>query len=190
MIPFPRITTVTLFIALHAYWRIKHKGLSQIFDFGKQPFVDIFHKSLFSYAQVFVLLQLIGFTILPTANYAPIIGNFALMLVIIGFLICISARHVLGKNWTNAKDYRRTNKHQLVTNGIYRYIRHPIYLGLNMMITGAEILAQSYVLALLPLLYFWTYKQAKREENFLIDNFGDKYKSYQSKTKMIIPNIL
>ena len=184
-----RIITICLFLILHIYWRLKHKGIKKIFEFKKQPFQNIFHKSVFSYAQVIVLLQLFGLTIFPIPSLSSLIKILSVLLTLSGFIICITARQSLGESWTNAEDYKEKRKFKLINSGIYKFVRHPIYSGLNMMITGAEILAQSYVLLLLPLLYLWTYKQALNEENHLISLFADKYESYKMETGMFFPRL-
>ena len=139
---------------------------------------------------MFVLLQLIGLEILPLPSLHPILQIVAITLSCTGLALCITARHTLGNNWTNAKDYEQANNHRLVTIGIYRYIRHPIYVGLIIMLTGAEMLAQSYLIVLLPLVYLWTYRQAKKEENMLLERFRGQFTAYKAKTKIFVPYII
>lgn len=65
----------------------------------------------------------------------------------------------------------------LVKSGIYRYLKHPIYIGMGMAFTGLSI-AKGSILALLftliatiPLNIF----RAKKEEKLLAQKFGEKY---------------
>ncbi len=186
---FFRIVTITLFIILHSYWRLKDKGIEKAFDFGKNPLQSIFHKSALSYAQVIVLLQLTVLTIFPFPSFPPVLQLVTVLVSVTGLTICIVARRALGNNWINAKDYQLHKNPQLVTNGVYKHIRHPIYLGVNLMLTGAELLTNTYLIILLPFIYFWTYKQAKKEEQLLLTRFGKDYENYLAKTKMFLPYI-
>lgn len=79
----------------------------------------------------------------------------------------------------------------LITSGLYRYIRHPLYLslilgGFGVMMKDPECL--SLLLALLNLVaLFFT---AKVEEAEMIKKFGKVYEEYMIATKMFIPCVL
>ena len=78
----------------------------------------------------------------------------------------------------------------LITNGPYRYIRNPLYLG-NFFLTLGVILGLNlpiYFIVLIIVL-FWIYYTMiiKAEEDFLIKRFGDEYVSYRKTTGAIIP---
>jgi len=79
----------------------------------------------------------------------------------------------------------------LVTRGIYKYIRHPLYSSLILIAWGAflkDISIVSFILVLiasgLPVAI------AKVEEKENIQKFGEKYSSYMQNTKMFIPFII
>ncbi len=59
---------------------------------------------------------------------------FGLILSIIGLIVTIWARISLGKNWSSYVTYKE--KHELVTSGPYKLVRHPIYSGLILMFIG------------------------------------------------------
>ncbi|MBI5452967.1 isoprenylcysteine carboxylmethyltransferase family protein [Candidatus Gottesmanbacteria bacterium] len=104
--------------------------------------------------------------------------------------ISVSARRVLGTNWAHAAEYQIKKDHELVTSGIYKYIRNPIYTGLVIAITGAELVAKSYLFIFFALFGFWVaYIQAKREEKILQEHFGKEYSDYMKKSKTLIPFI-
>lgn len=77
----------------------------------------------------------------------------------------------------------------MIENGIYFYIRHPMYLSVMLFILGFILFVQAYYTlpAFLLLVYFFILK-IKFEENLLIEKFPE-YRSYQSKTKRLIPFI-
>lgn len=185
-----RIIAIILLFALHTYWRVSEKGIRGVLDFKKLRFTSLLKKSLYNYSQFFLLLQLCGLSIFPMPRLNSLIPILGVTLVFIGVVICIVSRHTLGKSWTNAKDYKTRTNQKLITGGVYRYIRHPIYLGVNLVLTGGEILVSSYLIVLLPLVYLWSYNQAKKEEKLLQIGFGHEYKNYKSKTYMFIPYII
>jgi len=82
------------------------------------------------------------------------------------------------------------DKHQLVRDGLYKHIRHPIYLGetirnLGIVLIFSSIYGLLFIAAATPLLLF----RIRNEEKMLTKAFGEEYKEYQRKTKKIIPYI-
>ena len=97
----------------------------------------------------------------------------------------------LGKNWVHGMDpskFLLKKEHVLVTNGPYRYVRNPIYLGAFVFIIALALVAANWLL-LLPALPIITiiYAQIGREELMLIDRFGDEYREYMRRTPRLIP---
>ena len=86
---------------------------------------------------------------------------------------------------------RETDNHEIVSQGLYKYIRHPGYLGNIMLFLGAGIAignAITFLLLLLLILTAYIYR-IKVEEDMLIDIFGDEYKYYMKTTKKLLPFI-
>ncbi len=80
---------------------------------------------------------------------------------------------------------------RLVDRGIYRFIRHPLYLSLILLALGAllkrvTLLTLSLTFVLVTLLYI----TARLEESFNVSKFGSTYREYMQRTKMFIPWIL
>lgn len=78
--------------------------------------------------------------------------------------------------------------HRLVTHGLYRRVRHPLYLGVLVAISGAPVYASSWlgglVLAgLVPLILM----RIRMEEALLVEHFGDAYREYRARTRKLIP---
>ncbi|MGF1622570.1 MAG: methyltransferase family protein [Rhodomicrobiaceae bacterium] len=69
----------------------------------------------------------------------------------------------------------------IVTTGVYRISRNPIYLGMAIVYTGLSLLADSVVaLAGLPVaIVIVQYGVIKREERYLEEKFGDSYAAYR-----------
>jgi protein-S-isoprenylcysteine O-methyltransferase Ste14 len=79
----------------------------------------------------------------------------------------------------------------LVTHGIYRYIRHPIYASLIFLCWGLffeQPSLASGICGIIATLFLIATARAEEREN--IDYFGDSYRDYMKRSKMFIPFIL
>jgi protein-S-isoprenylcysteine O-methyltransferase Ste14 len=82
--------------------------------------------------------------------------------------------------------------HQLVRQGIYNIIRHPIYTSYILLFAGYCTLFQSFLaLALLAgVCIIWFGNRIAIEEDMLLGRFGDEYRQYCQETKRLFPYIL
>jgi len=81
-------------------------------------------------------------------------------------------------------------KGELVTGGPYRYVRHPQYSGLFLIIIGLLIQWPTVITALMsPVLFYVYYRLARREEAEAEARFGDRYRKFESITPMFIPRL-
>jgi protein-S-isoprenylcysteine O-methyltransferase Ste14 len=97
-------------------------------------------------------------------------------LLLIGGLLALASVRVLGRG------------HELVTRGPYRWVRHPYFLGILVMLVGAIVAMRS--LPALILLYpavRVTLVRARREEHNLAIRFGDAYHTYRQRVAFILP---
>jgi protein-S-isoprenylcysteine O-methyltransferase Ste14 len=103
--------------------------------------------------------------------------------VIGGFLIFKGWRVIHGEYWSKEEEIRK-----LVTEGIYSYMRHPQYTGFMLMTLGLLIhWATLPLLIMWPLLLIQYYRLAKKEEEGMLEQFGDQYKKYMKKVPMFFP---
>jgi len=81
--------------------------------------------------------------------------------------------------------------HELITNGAYRNIRHPLYLSSLINFIAIPAIFSSWgaliivVIATIPALVY----RINVEEEFLLEHFGDEYKEYIKRTRRLIPGI-
>ena len=107
----------------------------------------------------------------------------------VGLATAILGRLQLGDNWVDLEDYQVIPEQALVTKGLYRFIRHPIYAGDILLLLGLELALNSWlVLGTVPLTAV-VLRQAKAEEEVLSDSFTN-YEEYRQQSKMLIPFIL
>ena len=111
-----------------------------------------------------------------------------LALFIIGLSIMIVGQVTLRRNYSGTVVIRVD--HQLITHGIYRFTRNPMYLGLIMVVTGLPVYAVSLYgfltsLVLIPIIL----NRIRLEEKLLTEEFQDAYQKYKETTKKLIPFI-
>tara|TARA_B100000900_G_scaffold414179_1_gene440116 strand:+ start:1569 stop:2012 length:444 start_codon:yes stop_codon:yes gene_type:complete len=109
--------------------------------------------------------------------------SFLILFIGIFILIIPISKFVKSKTTIDPIKFKKVNK--LVTSGIYKYSRNPMYLGLLMVIISTSIFYLNIFSITTPFIfYFWMNRfQIKREEIFLAEKFGQKFISYKSKTR-------
>jgi protein-S-isoprenylcysteine O-methyltransferase Ste14 len=118
-----------------------------------------------------------------------IITIFGLLSILIGIIIRWIAIVQLGKSFT--VDVAITDKARLKTDGLFRRIRHPSYLGLLITIIGFSATMNSLIsffIFSIPVTLAVLYR-IRVEEKVLFQEFGNNYTDYKSKTKKLIPRI-
>jgi protein-S-isoprenylcysteine O-methyltransferase Ste14 len=94
------------------------------------------------------------------------------------------------KRIDNTANFDFENTVNLVTGGIYKYIRHPMYGSLLFLVVGALLKhVASVTIALTAAAILFLILTAKIEEKENIRFFGSPYEAYMDKTKMFIPFI-
>ncbi|HCB02542.1 MAG TPA: isoprenylcysteine carboxylmethyltransferase family protein, partial [Anaerolineae bacterium] len=93
----------------------------------------------------------------------------------------------LGLNWSPSLEIRE--KHELITKGIYKLIRHPMYASQWLWVIAQPLLLQNWVAGFLNLLIFipFYFLRVQAEEKMMLDSFGEEYKNYMQKTGGVIP---
>lgn len=121
-----------------------------------------------------------------SGSVAPILNPAGLLLVALGLLFLLVGAATLRRNYSSTLVIREG--HQLVEHGIYRVVRHPIYLGAILVSYGVPIGVSSWI-ALPPMLFLiplFVYRMGL-EEGLLIEEFGDDYRAYMSRTRRLVP---
>lgn len=111
-----------------------------------------------------------------------------MLVTALGVGIGVWARLSLGTNWSSMVTLKKG--HELVRTGLYRWIRHPIYTGILLAFLGTELI-QGHVRGLLGFVILWLsfYFKARREENFLRQEFGEGFEEHARHTGMFLPKL-
>jgi protein-S-isoprenylcysteine O-methyltransferase Ste14 len=117
---------------------------------------------------------------------SPTIGVLGVALSVAGIALAIWARWHLGENWSATVTLKED--HELISAGPYRYIRHPIYTGMLLAFVGTALALGEYrALISVGIVLFAFYIKAKKEERFLTQEFGEKFREHSRRTGMFLP---
>jgi protein-S-isoprenylcysteine O-methyltransferase Ste14 len=117
---------------------------------------------------------------------SPAIGKFGLALTVAGIAFAIWARWHLGENWSATVTLKEG--HELINTGPYRRIRHPIYTGMLLAFVGTALTLGEYrALISIGIVLVAFYAKAKKEEQFLAQEFGEKFREHSRRTGMFLP---
>jgi protein-S-isoprenylcysteine O-methyltransferase Ste14 len=84
--------------------------------------------------------------------------------------------------------WMKIHKSEGLVSGIYRYIRHPQYTGIFLIITGWLFRwLNPTILLMYPILLILYYRLARREEKHVLKEYGDAYLNYKESTPMFFP---
>lgn len=108
-------------------------------------------------------------------------------MIIAGMLYRFTAIYTLGRYFT--VDVAIRQDHRIVSRGMYRYMRHPSYLGSLISFLGNGFVLNNWVglvMSFVPVLIAFIYRM-NIEEELLLSNFGQEYLDYKKKTWRLIP---
>ena len=131
-----------------------------------------------------------GFLINYTKNFFPkieisndlFISSF---MIIIGLIIMLSAIILFKKYQTTITPLIPSNATKLITDGIYKFSRNPMYLGLLLVLLGISIILNPIGgLFLIPLfILYLNFFQIIPEENAMVDLFKGEFLEYKENVR-------
>ena len=139
---------------------------------------------------IYVLWIPLPLSISPaTANVLKACG---LALFLGGLALTFWARQTLGAMWgiSTSRQVKLLPDHQLIQSGPYAWVRHPMYLGWWVSLTGLVMIYHTWILLvmlIMSLVIF--YRRARLEEQVLAEKFGEEWEAYARRSKSLIPFI-
>ena len=132
---------------------------------------------------------LTGFPALADYTFRPWMGWVGLVVQIVFLGLFFASHRQLGKNWSISLEIR--DSHELVTDGLYRFVRHPMYSSFWLWAIAQALLIPNWVAGLagllgVAILYF---ARVGAEEAMMRETFGTAYDDYARKTGRVIPRI-
>jgi protein-S-isoprenylcysteine O-methyltransferase Ste14 len=129
--------------------------------------------------------------VLAFADYslrpAPFIAG--IVCLALGLWLFYRSHADLGTNWSITLEVRES--HQLVTQGIYRRVRHPMYSALLLYSSGQALALPNWVAGPSYLVAFGLLFALRvgPEERMMLEEFGKDYDAYMARTKRLIPGL-
>ena len=142
------------------------------------------------YVITIVLITIISI-IFSATRFIPVITftNMRWIFILIGIL-CFAIGITL---WLRAVIIDKLDTHiiknELVTTGVYAYVRNPVYSAFMFVCTGVLLIYGNLILLLLPIIYwgFMTVLMKSTEEKWLEDLYGQEYIQYLQRVNRCIP---
>jgi protein-S-isoprenylcysteine O-methyltransferase Ste14 len=109
---------------------------------------------------------------------------------VVGLWLCYRSHADLGDNWSVTLELKES--HQLVTTGVYRRLRHPMYTALFLTAIAQALLLPNWLAGPAYFVAFGLLFALRvgPEENLMKEAFGKAYEEYASQTKRLIPGLL
>lgn len=145
-------------------------------------------------AVVMILLPLIysatNWLAFADYNLPRWMGWVGIFILICALLIFIRSHIDLKSNWSPTLEIY--DQHTLVTKGIYKYIRHPMYASQWLWVIAQILLLQNWIAGPIDIIFFIPFYilRVKAEERMLVDTFGKQYQEYMKRTGGVIPRKL
>ncbi len=177
----------------------RRQGGKHVNDSGPLPLKTKLVKA----CKLTILLSILAQTMIPESWIADqswlaflIIADDSSVLVVVGTVlymfgltVAILGRTQLGDNWSDIETAQVIEKQRVVSRGLYRFIRHPIYTGDLMLLCGLELALNSWLVLGVFLLMPIVMRKAVQEETMLMDEL-EGYAAYCTETTRFIPFVV
>ncbi len=144
--------------------------------------------TMFAPTVVLPLLYLLT-PILAFADYEPplVVPFLGAALMVVSLWAFWRSHADLGKNWSVSLELREG--HELVTHGVYRRIRHPMYAAIWLWSVSQGMLLPNWLAgwSIVPVFAVMYFLRVPREEALMCQSFGDAYREYILRTGRLLP---
>jgi protein-S-isoprenylcysteine O-methyltransferase Ste14 len=145
-----------------------------------------------SFTGLFAVPAIYSFTGAPRFAdhpFQPVLAWLGVLVLVSALLLFFHTHRRLGRFWSVTLEIRQN--HGLVTDGIYRFVRHPMYSAYFLWALSQALLLPNWIAGPAGLVGFGTLFafRVRREERMMLAAFGDAYAEYAARTKRIIPGV-
>jgi protein-S-isoprenylcysteine O-methyltransferase Ste14 len=189
----PTVAALVWFAGLVGWYIIRHPferkakkiGVSKsLFDRRESGLLAVAVLGLFVTPAIYVLS---GFPALFDRPFAPAVAWLGTATTVAALWVFRRSHVDLGRNWSISLEVRE--QHALVKTGIYRLVRHPMYSSFFLLGLAQLLLLPNWFSGLAGIVgagVLFAFR-VRREEQMMLESFGDEYRSYMTQTKRIIP---
>ncbi|MGO4571533.1 protein-S-isoprenylcysteine O-methyltransferase [Microvirga sp. 2TAF3] len=131
-----------------------------------------------------------GFPKFAAYPFSPAQASLGAIVAVASLVMFYLTHKALGRNWSVTLEVREN--HKLVTEGVYRYVRHPMYSAFWLWAIAQALLLPNLAAGLSGLVGFGTLYlfRIAEEERLMIEAFGESYRGYMARTARLIPWVL
>jgi protein-S-isoprenylcysteine O-methyltransferase Ste14 len=117
----------------------------------------------------------------------PLVAGIACLVV--GLWLFHRSHADLGTYWSVTLEVREN--HRLITQGIYRHVRHPMYSALFLYAIGQALVLPNWVAGPSYFVAFGILFALRigAEERMMLEAFGDEYAAYMARTRRLVPGV-
>jgi protein-S-isoprenylcysteine O-methyltransferase Ste14 len=110
-----------------------------------------------------------------------------LVLYALALVVRLWAIRTLGRYWSLHLEIRQD--HQLVTEGVYRHMRHPAYSAIMLEVVSVPLVANAYGMLVFAIGWYVTLILLRwhREEREMVSKFGEQYEQYRREVPAFVP---
>ncbi len=165
---------------------------------GVNPFVfgttDSAHDYLGKVYRLMILascISIVCYSFFPDAYYylspiqymeKDILPQLGLICIVSSFVITIIALYNMSDSWRIGIDYEEHN--DLITSGIFKYSRNPVFLGINLVNIGTLLIIPNTLTILVFVTSFVVFEvQVRLEEEYLVNKHGEDYIIYKKRVR-------
>ena len=130
-----------------------------------------------------------GFPAFADYAFQPTLAWLGLFFAIAALVMFRLTHKALGRNWSISLELRQD--HRLITEGVYRHVRHPMYTAFWLWAVAQALLLPNWFAGLAGIAGFGAlfFGRIAREERMMMESFGDEYRAYIQRTYRIIPGL-
>ncbi len=183
-----QLITMSFWLVSELYWGFNSKGNKETIH-QQRTLIRTF--ALISIYLAFILIYVpfvsVGLLALRLVPQNDLVGMSGVVLCGLGISFSIWSRKILGRNWSGPVTFKK--KHELIRSGPYRIVRHPIYFGSLVSLTGSALTTAELRGFLGVLMVFFGLLKKINEEEGLLGNHFQEYADYRMRVKKLIPFI-
>ena len=123
-------------------------------------------------------------------EFQPLLAWLGLFVFLGSLWLFYRVHRELGRNWSDSLEVRE--QHTLVTGGLYKYVRHPMYSAFFLWAVAQLLLLPNWIAGPAGLVGFGTLYlfRVGQEEKLMLSTFGDAYRAYMQRTARIVPWVM
>ena len=183
-----QLLTICFWLVSELYWGFHFRGNKETVH-QEKTFARTFAvvSIYFAFALIYIPFLSVGFFALRVVPRDDFFGIAGAVLCGSGISFSIWSRRTLGKNWSGPVTLKKD--HDLIRNGPYAIVRHPIYFGSLVSLTGSAVTTgELRGLFGVILVFYALLKKIKAEETLLETHFKE-YAEYTMQVKRLIPYV-